>query len=132
MGRMVWQFMCSAAMIATAGGALAAEIADLDGTWGTPAQCARAVLVEGGSKTAEPFELRDGWLKHGQTWCALTWFPAQRHADGGFFAAARATCGEDSQRNYGLGFRLSVSGGNETLKIIWDEALINGPLARCK
>ena len=131
MGRMVWQILCGLVAAFNCGAALAAEISRLDGIWGSPVQCARALLVEGGSKTAEPFEIRDGWLKHGQTWCALTWFPAQRHADGGFFAAARATCGEDSQRHYGLGFRLSVSGEHDTLTIIWDEALINGPLTRC-
>ena len=130
MARLIWQIALASMLMSDS--VTAAEVSALNGTWGTPAQCARSLLVEGGSKTAEPFEIRDGWLKHGQTWCVLTWFPTQQFADNSQFTAARATCGEDSQRHYGLGFRLEPQEGGETLTIIWDEALINGPLARCK
>ena len=129
MARLFWQFALALMLVPGSGGAN--DGTALDGIWGSPTQCARALLVEGGSKTAEPFEIRDGWLRHGQTWCALTWFPTQHRTDASQFTPARALCGEDSQRSYGLGFLLYRAENGEQLTIIWDEALANGPLSRC-
>lgn len=99
---------------------------DLIGLWGSEAQCAQAPLLDGGSVLAEPFDIREGWLRHGAVWCRLAWFPAQPR-DGGLFASARAQCGEDSVRSYGIGFLLD----GDSLTLIWDERLRNGPLSRC-
>ena len=96
------------------------------GTWGTGTQCARALLKDGGTVLAEPFEIRPGWLRHGQLWCRLAWFPFQ-HRDDGAFNSARAMCGEDSVRS----FRLDLSLDGEELTLIWDESLVNGPMHRC-
>ena len=72
MARLFWQFALVLLLIPGSSGA--SDKAALEGIWGSPAQCARALLVEGGSKTAEPFEIRDGWLRHGQTWCHIKLF----------------------------------------------------------
>jgi hypothetical protein len=100
--------------------------AGLMGQWGTQAQCAGALLVPDGSVRASPFEIRQGWLQHGGLWCRLIWFPTQDRPDG-LFASARALCGEDAVRGYRLDMALSAG----TLTLIWDEALVNGPLVRC-
>jgi len=97
------------------------------GRWGDARQCAGALLLPGGTVRAAPFELSPGWLRHGPTWCRLTWFPPQPRTDG-LFASARALCGEDSARSYRLD---AVLQGAE-LRLIWDETLINGPLRRCE
>ncbi|WP_421702624.1 hypothetical protein [Aliiroseovarius sp.] len=99
----------------------------LEGRWGTAAQCAGLPIVAGGTRLAAPVEVGAEWLKQGEVWCRLTWFAAQPRADG-LFRAARAQCGEDSVRGYNLGFALE----GETLTLLWDEALVNGPLSRCE
>ncbi len=109
--------------------ALSAEADDrtaLYGTWGSPGQCAGDVLVPGGSKRAEPFEIRAGWLRQGDMWCLLSWFPVQPRDDG-LFATARARCGEDSVQ----GYRVDMVLDSDVLTLIWDEGLINDGLARC-
>ena len=98
----------------------------LYGVWGTAAQCAERAIIPGGTKRAAPFELRPGWLRHGDLWCRLTWFPALPRNDG-VFVATQALCGEDSVRAYRLDFDLS----GQDLRLIWEERLINGPLQRC-
>jgi len=98
----------------------------LYGTWGDTRQCTGAMLQPGGTLRAAPFVIDAGWLRHGQTWCRLTWFPVQPHP-GGLFVSTRALCGEDSAR----GFRLDFTLQDDALRLIWDEALVNGPLHRC-
>jgi len=98
----------------------------LFGVWGTEAQCAGALLIPGGTVHAAPVEITEGWLIHGDIWCALTWFPAQTRANGAF-VSTQAVCGEDSQRSYRLDMDLD---GND-LTLIWDEALVNGPMGTC-
>ena len=96
------------------------------GTWGTPKQCARETIKPGGTVLAEPFEISSDWLRQGQLWCSLNWYPIETREDG-VFSGAFAQCGEDSVRDYALGMKLS--GDNLTLR--WDFPLSNGPLARC-
>ena len=116
------------AMIALLGAsaAFADERAPLYDTWGTPKQCEHVLLKPGGTVTAHPFEIRPGWLRHGDLWCRLNWFPATPRADG-MFVSSRALCGEDSAQ----GFRLDMVLGADGLRLIWDERLVNGPMQRC-
>ncbi len=99
---------------------------DLYGSWGTEKQCARAPFKAGVEVFAEPFEIRPGWLKHGEFWCKLNWGPIEARSDG-FFTVAFAACGEDTVRQYILGMELS----GEALTLRWDFPHSNGPLARC-
>ena len=96
------------------------------GVWGDARQCARAVILEGGTRRAAPVEISEGWLKQGPIWCRLTWFPAEPRANG-LFASAQALCGEDSA----LGYRLDAVLAGQNLSLIWNETLINGPMRRC-
>lgn len=104
------------------------ERAAFFGLWGTQEQCARAMIKPGGSLRAQPFEITESWLQQGTLWCALTWFPVSIR-DTGAFASTQALCGEDSQRSYRLDFSYTAS--DKALVLIWDEALLNGPLMRC-
>lgn len=106
--------------------AAADERAVFYGTWGTAKQCSRAPVKPGGTVLAAPFEISPEWLRQGQIWCRLSWFPIEPRGDG-FFSGARAQCGEDTVRDYMLGVELS--GGELTLR--WDFPLSSGPLARC-
>ncbi|WP_152912342.1 hypothetical protein [Candidatus Rhodobacter oscarellae] len=106
--------------------AAADERAALYGIWGTPKQCAGEMLKEGGTVPAQPFEIRPGWLRHGQLWCRLIWFPVEKR-ENGIFTGARALCGEDALRGYRLGFALA----DDALKIRWTFRVVNGPLRRC-
>ncbi len=99
----------------------------LEGRWGTAAQCAGLPIVVGGTRLATPIEVGSEWLKQGEVWCRLSWFEEQPRKHG-LFRAARAQCGADSVRGYNLGFVLE----GEVLTILWDEALVNGPLRRCE
>lgn len=96
------------------------------GTWGTAKQCAKDPIKEGLTVRAQPFEITDEWLKQGQLWCRLDWFPVEPREDS-VFTGAYAQCGEDAVRGYILGMRLS----DEKLTLRWDVLLSNGPLARC-
>ena len=96
------------------------------GTWGTAKQCAGAPIKQGGTVAAEPFVIDAEWLKHGQIWCRLTWFPVEQRGKD-TFTGARAQCGEDSVRAYVLNMNLN----NGELTLQWDFPLSNGPLARC-
>ena len=98
----------------------------LFGAWGTKAQCAGDLLIEGGSVRAAPMEISEGWLKHGDIWCGLTWFPVQLRPDG-VFASTSALCGEDSQRSY----RVDLVLAGDELRVVWDEAWVIGPLGGC-
>lgn len=121
--RFVFLIICLAAPAAVA----AADLREaLYGTWGTERQCARAPIKPGGTVLAEPFEINGEWLRHGQVWCRLSWFPVEPREDG-FFTGAHAQCGEDSVRGYFL--RMNLSGEELTLR--WDFPLSNGPLTRC-
>ena len=104
----------------------AADRTALYGTWGTPAQCDRQPILDGGTKLAEPFEIHPGWLRHGALWCRLSWFPIQPR-ENGLFVGTSALCGEDSANSYRLDFALD----RQSLTLIWNNSLINGPLARC-
>lgn len=104
----------------------AAERDRLHGAWGTPNQCARAPIKAGGTVRAEPFIIGADWLKHGQLWCRLQWFPIETRKDG-LFTGAYAHCGEDSVRTYLLGMDLS----GEQLTLRWEFPHKNGPLSRC-
>lgn len=105
------------------GPVLADDRAPFLGVWGTAAQCAGEPILKGGSKRASPFEITPDWLRNGETWCALRWFPVQSDR----YASTRALCGEDSAISY----RLDMLRDGETLRLIWNEALVNGPLIRC-
>ncbi|KAB7614696.1 hypothetical protein F9L33_08685 [Amylibacter sp. SFDW26] len=96
------------------------------GTWGTPKQCSRETIKSGGTVLSEPFEISADWLKQGQLWCRLNWYPIEIREDG-FFSGAFAQCGEDSVRDYSLGMVLS----DNSLTLRWDFPLSNGPLMRC-
>jgi hypothetical protein len=107
----------------------AQDMARLAGEWGTEAQCAGALILPGGTRRAASVRISAGWLQQGETWCALNWYrpQAQQH---GFYVAAEAVCGEDSQRAWHLGFAYR-EGNAEHLMLFWDEDLVNGPLNRC-
>lgn len=109
-----------------AASALADKRAPFYGAWGTAQQCAGALLKPEGTVTAKPFEISAQWLRQGETWCRLSWFPVEARDDG-FFSGARAHCGEDGVRDYFL--RMSIKGEQLTLR--WDLFQANGPLARC-
>lgn len=98
----------------------------LYGTWGTPQQCAREPLGPGLTIRQEPFEIGAQWLKRGQIWCRLNWFPIEQRDDE-LFTGAFAQCGEDGVRDYFL--RLNLAGDDLTIR--WDFLVSNGPLARC-
>ena len=113
--------------VLTASSAQSGDIrAPIYGLWGTDAQCQAALISPTGTRRAVPFELRPGWLRQGDMWCRLSWFPTTPRATG-LFAPARALCGEDSAR----GYRLDIVLSDETIMLIWDESLTNGPLHRC-
>lgn len=95
------------------------------GAWGAAEQCARTPILPGGTVMSRPFEIGAEWLRHGEVWCRLTWFPVERRADG-LFTGAHAQCGEDAVRDYLLG--MTISGDSLTLR--WDFQLV-GPLSRC-
>lgn len=96
------------------------------GTWGTEKQCARALLKPGGTVAAEPFEISHGWLRQGDRWCRLNWFPVEKR-ENGIFTGAHAMCGEDSVQGYMLGMELS----DDRLTLRWEFPHKNGPLERC-
>ncbi|MEM8790975.1 MAG: hypothetical protein AAGE80_05125 [Pseudomonadota bacterium] len=96
------------------------------GTWGTEKQCTRAPVKPGVTVLAEPIEIGEEWLKQGQIWCRLSWFPIQTR-EGGVFTGAQAQCGEDSVRGYILGMELA----EDELMLRWNVQLVNGPLQRC-
>ncbi|MEM9765011.1 MAG: hypothetical protein AAF968_21320 [Pseudomonadota bacterium] len=96
------------------------------GTWGTVQQCAREPLGPGLTIPAEPFEIGAQWLKRGQIWCRLNWFPIENRDDE-VFTGAFAQCGEDGVRDYLL--RLNLSGDELTIR--WDFLVSNGPLMLC-
>jgi len=98
------------------------------GTWGTEKQCSRKPIIEGGTFLAEPFEIGAEWLKHGQLWCSITWYPVGERENGTRFTNAHARCGEDSVRDYLMRFTLSDK--NE-LTISWDLTTKKGPLNQC-
>ena len=119
----------AALVICLAGHAEAGEDpkASLLGMWGSKAQCDRSLLLPNGTVHAEPFEIHPGWLRHGNLWCRLSWFPEQSRPNG-LFVSTQALCGEDSVRHYRLDFALA----DGRLTLIWDVSLISGPLMRCR
>ena len=96
------------------------------GTWGTAKQCAREPIKTGGTVLAEPFEISREWLRQGQLWCRLDWYPIAPRGNG-YFTGASARCGEDAVRDYLLGMELSDS----ELTLRWDVLHKNGPLQKC-
>lgn len=106
--------------------AAAEERQSFYGTWGTEKQCARAPFQPGVDVFAQPFEISDGWLRHGNSWCKLDWGPIEAR-ENGLFTAAFASCSEDAVRHYLLGMELSEG----ALTLRWDFPHSNGPLARC-
>ena len=96
------------------------------GTWGTAKQCERAPIKPGGTRPSAPFQIGPEWLRHGQVWCRLNWFPVETRGKA-LFTGAQAQCGEDSVRGYRL--RLNLLGDELTLR--WSFLLSNGPLRRC-
>ena len=96
------------------------------GTWGTQAQCVGEPIKPGGSVKAAPYVIGPEWLRHGQTWCRLDWFPIEPR-EGGLFSGAHAHCGEDAVRSYLLGMNLAR--GELTLR--WNLFTSAGPLSRC-
>lgn len=122
----------TAILLAAAGPALASghlNRGDVEGLWGTERQCAGRPLLDGATRRAEPFDIDGGWLRHGSTWCRLSWFtPSIR--DDEIYVAATALCGEDGVQAYALAFHYSARPVPE-LTLIWDQELTNGPLRRC-
>ncbi len=116
--------LCLIALLTTS--AAADERAAFFGTWGTKKQCARLPIKPGGTVLAQPFEIRAGWLRQGQIWCRLTWFPIERRGRG-TFSGAHAQCGEDAVRDYFLRMQLTQN----TMTLRWGLTLKNGPLMRC-
>ena len=119
---MRWLFLI--ALIASP--AAAAERNIFYGSWGSERQYSRELIKPGATRITQPFEIGPEWLRHGQIWCRLNWFPIEPKADG-FFTGARAHCGEDSVQAYFLRMHLSKEG----LTLRWNFALSNGPLQRC-
>ncbi|MEO1066561.1 MAG: hypothetical protein AAFW47_04200 [Pseudomonadota bacterium] len=108
-------------------GAVADDRSVFYGTWGTAKQCAREPIKPGGTVLAQPFEINEQWLRQGQYWCRLSWYPIEPRGDG-FFSGARAQCGEDSVQGYSLGMVLS---DEKELTLRWGFPTKNGPLNRC-
>lgn len=106
--------------------AFADQRAAIHGVWGTAEQCGRAPIKEDGTVLWEPFVIDEEWLRQGQLWCQLSWFPEERRQDR-LFTGAFAKCGEDAVRSYLLG--MVLEGGALTLR--WDVFRSNGPLKRC-
>jgi len=104
----------------------AQDLQSLQGLWGTPKQCAGALITETGTKRAAPFDIRQDWLGHGDVWCRLNWISVQL-SENGVMAFANAVCSEDMERDYKIGFELS----DETLTISWNFEFQNGPIRRC-
>lgn len=119
------KFLPAVLFVLAASTSFADERERVFGTWGDARQCAREPLLEGGSVSAEPFEISADWLRHGRIWCRLNWFPIETR-DGGFFTGAHAVCGEDSVAVYMLGMVLD----EERLTLRWDFRRF-GPLERC-
>ena len=59
--------------------AQADERAEFYGVWGTAKQCAGEPIKPGGTALAAPFEIGEEWLRQGQLWCQLSWFPIVFH-----------------------------------------------------
>jgi len=104
----------------------AEEYEDFHGTWGTPQQCAREPIQEGGTVMAEPIEIGPLWMRQGPIWCRLSWFPIEEREDG-LFSGAQGFCGEDAVRGYWIGMLLR---GDE-LRLRWDFFRASEPLQRC-
>ena len=100
------------------------------GTWGSPAQCAGTSIVPGGTVAAAPIRIGPAWLTQRNTWCQLHWFDPVARADG-IFITANASCGEDAARGYLLEMDLTHAAGPESLTLLWDRGVQNGPLWRC-
>ena len=88
-------FAVLATFWASAMPANANEYADFIGVWGTEKQCARAPIIEGGTRLAEPFEITGLWLKQGAVFCGLTWGPVEKRDNGAFTSATKPnpSCG---------------------------------------
>lgn len=100
------------------------------GIWGSQAQCAREPIMPGGARQHSPAEIGPEWFQQHGIWCRLRWFDAQAR-DGGLYVKTRAMCGEDSALGYWLAFDLDTSRAIPELSVIWDDALVNGPMTRC-
>jgi hypothetical protein len=103
-----------------------ADQSDFYGVWGTNKQCAKELIVAGGSKHAAPFEITKDWLGHGDVWCRLFWVNTGS-GQHGRFALARALCGEDDVRDYQLDLTLK----NAELTLTWNRQITNNSLQRC-
>ena len=106
--------------------AQADERAEFYGVWGTAKQCAGEPIKPGGTALAAPFEIGEEWLRQGQLWCQLSWFPIETRS-ASVFTGAYARCGEDAARAYLLG--MDLRGDKLTLR--WNVFRSNGPLTRC-
>lgn len=96
------------------------------GKWGSDTQCTQALIVEGGTKRAAPFDIQPDWLGHGEVWCRLTWASVGQ-SESGAYAVVHALCGEDNVRDYQLRLSLAL----EQLWLVWNGQIENGPLRRC-
>jgi len=98
------------------------------GKWGTDKQCARQPIIPNGTYLAEPFEIGSEWLRHGDLWCNLTWYPVGTRENGTSFTNAHAKCGEDAVRDYLMRFTLTDT---EELTLSWNFTTTKGPLKQC-
>jgi len=105
----------------------AEDVQPLLGLWGTETQCEGSLITPKGTKRATPFDVRPDWLGNGDVWCRLNWWSVYPLESNSMTATAIAVCGEDIERDYKIRFNLD----GETLTIIWDLELQNGPLMRC-
>ncbi|MEM1298055.1 MAG: hypothetical protein AAGH68_02160 [Pseudomonadota bacterium] len=106
--------------------AIADDRAAFYGAWGTADQCSGAPIKSGGTVRAQPFEIGPDWIRQGETFCSLEWFPVEA-LENELFTGAQARCGEDTVIGYTLGMRLS----DDALMLRWDFLTSNGPLSRC-
>ncbi len=112
--------------VSATGNSSAATDNPLLGTWGTDAQCSRALILATGTKRAAPFDIQSEWLQNGDVWCRMGW-SMQTQTQTGVIAEAWALCGEDDVRRHHLGLKLD----GQLLSLVWNFKIKNGPLKRC-
>lgn len=104
----------------------AESLSQFHGVWGTAKQCNREPIIDGGTRLAEPIEINANWLRQGDIWCQLTWFPVE-HRSTQLFTGAFVRCGEDAVRDYLVRMFLK----DQQLSLSWDLSAKGDQLERC-